>query len=263
MCVVRVASCWCEQGCLHHTVVQSSQCSRLSARRPLCDCLPTCTHTHLHTYPPAHMPTCTHAHMPTCTHAHLHTALPAPQVHEIVGRINGQYGTLTYVPIHHLDRQLSFTELCALVRGRAGGRAGGWAEICACIAASVGLHRAALLHACVRGRAKLPCEWTNALSALVRRASGAGVTPSASTAQRKQHTARIQHKCISFPHAAPPPHPFLPPPHPFLPPPHPFLPPPHPFLPPPHPFLPHHRTTPSCHSTPSPTWPSSPPCVTA
>lgn len=35
-------------------------------------------------------------------------------VHEIVGRINGQFGTLTYVPIHHLDRQLSFTELCAL-----------------------------------------------------------------------------------------------------------------------------------------------------
>ena len=35
-------------------------------------------------------------------------------VHEIVGRINGAFGTLTYVPIHHLDRQLSFTELCAL-----------------------------------------------------------------------------------------------------------------------------------------------------
>ena len=25
-------------------------------------------------------------------------------VHEIVGRINGHYGTLTHVPIHHLDR---------------------------------------------------------------------------------------------------------------------------------------------------------------
>lgn len=24
-------------------------------------------------------------------------------VHEIVGRINGQFGTLTYVPIYHLD----------------------------------------------------------------------------------------------------------------------------------------------------------------
>jgi hypothetical protein len=35
-------------------------------------------------------------------------------VHEIVGRINGAFGTLTYVPIHHLDRQLSFHELCAL-----------------------------------------------------------------------------------------------------------------------------------------------------
>lgn len=41
-------------------------------------------------------------------------------VHEIVGRINGAFGTLTYVPIHHLDRQLSFHELCALyaVTGR-------------------------------------------------------------------------------------------------------------------------------------------------
>lgn len=35
-------------------------------------------------------------------------------VHEIVGRINGKYGTLTENPIHHLDRQLSFHELCAL-----------------------------------------------------------------------------------------------------------------------------------------------------
>ena len=35
-------------------------------------------------------------------------------VHEIVGRINGHYGTLTHVPIHHLDRQLSFPELAAL-----------------------------------------------------------------------------------------------------------------------------------------------------
>ena len=35
-------------------------------------------------------------------------------VHEIVGRINGHYGTLTHVPIHHLDRQLTFHELCAL-----------------------------------------------------------------------------------------------------------------------------------------------------
>ncbi|KAK7399738.1 hypothetical protein VNO78_10927 [Psophocarpus tetragonolobus] len=36
------------------------------------------------------------------------------QVHEIVGRINGRFGTLTAVPIHHLDRSLEFHELCAL-----------------------------------------------------------------------------------------------------------------------------------------------------
>lgn len=35
-------------------------------------------------------------------------------VHEMVGRINGKFGTLTHVPIHHLDRQLSFLELVAL-----------------------------------------------------------------------------------------------------------------------------------------------------
>eukprot|EP00955_Chlamydomonas_euryale_P063526 358696-Chlamydomonas_euryale.AAC.6 len=35
-------------------------------------------------------------------------------VHEIVGRINGRFGTLTYVPIYHLDTSLSFTELSAL-----------------------------------------------------------------------------------------------------------------------------------------------------
>ncbi|KAL1560390.1 Trehalose-6-P synthase/phosphatase complex synthase subunit [Salvia divinorum] len=36
------------------------------------------------------------------------------QVHEIVGRINGRFGSLTAVPIHHLDRSLEFHELCAL-----------------------------------------------------------------------------------------------------------------------------------------------------
>ncbi|TYI64529.1 hypothetical protein E1A91_D09G095700v1 [Gossypium mustelinum] len=36
------------------------------------------------------------------------------QVHEIVGRINGRFGSLTAVPIHHLDRSLDFHELCAL-----------------------------------------------------------------------------------------------------------------------------------------------------
>ncbi|MFS7984163.1 putative alpha,alpha-trehalose-phosphate synthase (UDP-forming) [Helianthus anomalus] len=36
------------------------------------------------------------------------------QVHEIVGRINGRFGSLTTVPIHHLDRSLDFPALCAL-----------------------------------------------------------------------------------------------------------------------------------------------------
>ncbi|KAF6996875.1 hypothetical protein CFC21_013160 [Triticum aestivum] len=36
------------------------------------------------------------------------------QVHEIVGRINGRFGTLSAVPIHHLDRSLDFHALCAL-----------------------------------------------------------------------------------------------------------------------------------------------------
>eukprot|EP00884_Botryococcus_braunii_P003352 jgi/Botrbrau1/13017/Bobra.0389s0014.1 len=35
-------------------------------------------------------------------------------VHEIVGRINGKFGTLTHNPICHLDKQLGFHELCAL-----------------------------------------------------------------------------------------------------------------------------------------------------
>ncbi|GJN28193.1 hypothetical protein PR202_gb16290 [Eleusine coracana subsp. coracana] len=36
------------------------------------------------------------------------------QVHEIVGRINGRFGTLTAVPIHHLDQSIDFHALCAL-----------------------------------------------------------------------------------------------------------------------------------------------------
>lgn len=36
------------------------------------------------------------------------------QVHEIVGRINGRFGSLTAVPIHHLDRSLDFNQLVAL-----------------------------------------------------------------------------------------------------------------------------------------------------
>ncbi|CAH9107546.1 unnamed protein product [Cuscuta europaea] len=38
----------------------------------------------------------------------------ASQVHEIVGRINGRFGSLSSVPIHHLDRSLEFHALCAL-----------------------------------------------------------------------------------------------------------------------------------------------------
>jgi len=38
----------------------------------------------------------------------------AQQVHGIVGRICGRFGTLSTVPIHHLDRSLGFEELCAL-----------------------------------------------------------------------------------------------------------------------------------------------------
>ncbi|MBA0650449.1 hypothetical protein Goklo_017867 [Gossypium klotzschianum] len=36
------------------------------------------------------------------------------QVHEIVGRINGRFGTLTDAPIHHLDHSLDFHTLCTL-----------------------------------------------------------------------------------------------------------------------------------------------------
>ncbi len=50
-----------------------------------------------------------------CAYSCLHPCLMCrSMVHEIVGRINGQFGTLTYVPIYHLDTSLSFTELCAL-----------------------------------------------------------------------------------------------------------------------------------------------------
>ncbi|XP_070675462.1 alpha,alpha-trehalose-phosphate synthase [UDP-forming] 1-like [Malus domestica] len=36
------------------------------------------------------------------------------QVHEIVGRINGRFGTLTAVAMRHLDRSLHLHALCAL-----------------------------------------------------------------------------------------------------------------------------------------------------
>ncbi|EFJ28419.1 trehalose phosphate synthase [Selaginella moellendorffii] len=51
--------------------------------------------------------------VPTRTDVHEYQKLSS-QVHEIVGRINGRFGTLTTVPIHHLDRSLEFYELCAL-----------------------------------------------------------------------------------------------------------------------------------------------------
>ncbi|CAM6105282.1 unnamed protein product [Calypogeia fissa] len=51
--------------------------------------------------------------VPTRTDVHEYQRLTS-QVHEIVGRINGRFGTLTTVPIHHLDRSLAFHELCAV-----------------------------------------------------------------------------------------------------------------------------------------------------
>ena len=38
----------------------------------------------------------------------------ASQVHEIVGRINGRFGSIGSVPIQHLDCTMQFPELCAL-----------------------------------------------------------------------------------------------------------------------------------------------------
>ncbi|KAI5077540.1 hypothetical protein GOP47_0007364 [Adiantum capillus-veneris] len=51
--------------------------------------------------------------VPTRTDVHDYQRLTS-QVHKIVGRINGRFGTLTTVPIHHLDRSLDFHRLCAL-----------------------------------------------------------------------------------------------------------------------------------------------------
>ncbi|KAL2622411.1 hypothetical protein R1flu_002616 [Riccia fluitans] len=51
--------------------------------------------------------------VPTRTDVYEYQRLTS-QVHEIVGRINGKFGTLTTVPIHHLDRSLAFHELCAV-----------------------------------------------------------------------------------------------------------------------------------------------------
>uniref|UniRef100_A0ACD5W4Y7 Uncharacterized protein n=1 Tax=Avena sativa TaxID=4498 RepID=A0ACD5W4Y7_AVESA len=38
----------------------------------------------------------------------------ASQVHELVARVNGRFGTLKTTPIHHLDQSLDFDTLCAL-----------------------------------------------------------------------------------------------------------------------------------------------------
>ncbi|XP_043808297.1 alpha,alpha-trehalose-phosphate synthase [UDP-forming] 1 isoform X3 [Manihot esculenta] len=51
--------------------------------------------------------------VPSRTHVPEHQKLTS-QVHKIVTRINGRFGTLTAVPIHHLDRTLDFHALCAL-----------------------------------------------------------------------------------------------------------------------------------------------------
>eukprot|EP00240_Pyramimonas_obovata_P000164 CAMPEP_0118931200 /NCGR_PEP_ID=MMETSP1169-20130426/7621_1 /TAXON_ID=36882 /ORGANISM="Pyramimonas obovata, Strain CCMP722" /LENGTH=1226 /DNA_ID=CAMNT_0006873671 /DNA_START=433 /DNA_END=4113 /DNA_ORIENTATION=- len=51
--------------------------------------------------------------VPSRTHVPEYQRL-ASLVHEMVGRINGRFGTLGSMPIHHLDRSLSFHELCAL-----------------------------------------------------------------------------------------------------------------------------------------------------
>lgn len=51
--------------------------------------------------------------VPTRTHVAEYQKLRS-LVHEIVGRINGRFGTIGSVPIHHLDREMGIDELCAL-----------------------------------------------------------------------------------------------------------------------------------------------------
>jgi len=50
------------------------------------------------------------------------------QVHEIVGRINGRYGSVTFVPIHHLASSLvsSVFPSCCLFAACVGG----WIDSC-------------------------------------------------------------------------------------------------------------------------------------
>jgi trehalose 6-phosphate synthase/phosphatase len=40
----------------------------------------------------------------------------AREAHEIVGRINGRFGSLSKVPIHYLDQSIPFPRMCALYR---------------------------------------------------------------------------------------------------------------------------------------------------
>jgi trehalose 6-phosphate synthase len=35
-------------------------------------------------------------------------------VNELVGRVNGRFGTVEYVPIHFMHKSIPFTEMCAL-----------------------------------------------------------------------------------------------------------------------------------------------------
>ncbi|KAM0013287.1 putative alpha,alpha-trehalose-phosphate synthase (UDP-forming) [Helianthus debilis subsp. tardiflorus] len=51
--------------------------------------------------------------VPTRTEVPMYKKL-ARRVHEIVGRINGRFGTLTSMPVHFLDQSLDFNTLCAL-----------------------------------------------------------------------------------------------------------------------------------------------------
>ncbi|XP_016672101.2 alpha,alpha-trehalose-phosphate synthase [UDP-forming] 1 isoform X1 [Gossypium hirsutum] len=51
--------------------------------------------------------------VPTRTHVLKYKQLTS-QVHEIVGRINGRFGSFSSVPIHHLDCTLDFHTLCAI-----------------------------------------------------------------------------------------------------------------------------------------------------
>ena len=37
-------------------------------------------------------------------------------MHELVGRINGRFGTVASVPIHYLDQSIPFDKMCALYR---------------------------------------------------------------------------------------------------------------------------------------------------